>query len=239
MFRTFMNLAGIVALVGLALCPMANAQVDPFAHKTRGPVKERPDRLFPYSFDAATRGLGDVKRLVPSPDKSQRTNDEYEEYAIALGFDSAQQAGGAQLGGSLSIYVSRLDSFKDASPGMFENLLTVTGRVMYTLHVNGTPKSSVTVARDPQTSQWRAVEWGSRKLITMIERERIRHPGISFLLLISPQNPWGLRFVGEERSGQFFLTPLTDIKEIDLKGGEEVSTVKLVPKLRALASQSY
>lgn len=220
----------LLLVAALAFSSVAGAQVNPFTGKTRRPVQERPDRLFASSFEAAQKGRDDVLRLIPG-----KSDDEA--YAIALGFDSAHQASRAQLGRSLSIYASRLDWFKNAFPGDLEKLMIVTGHRIYTLHVDGEPKSSVTVAFDPLSNKWRAVEWGSRKLIRVFERERIRHPGISFVLLISPANPWGLRFVGEERAGQFFLTPITNIDEIDLKAGEVVPAGTFVTKIRALAVQ--
>ena len=217
-------------VAALAFSSVASGQVDQFTSKPRRPVQERSERLFALSYEAAEKGRDDVVKLKPAK------NDD-EAYARALGFDSVQQASRAQLGGSLSIYASRLDWFKNAFPGDMDKLMIVTGQRIYTLHVNGEPKSSVTVAFDPLSNKWRAVEWGSRKLIRLFERERRRHPSISFVLLITPENPRGLRFVGEERAGRFFLTPLTNIDEIDLKAGEEVTADTFVTKIRALAVQ--
>jgi hypothetical protein len=229
MFKRYITVSASVALLqGLVLCPLSEAQMNL--------VTERPDRLFAFDSEAAAKGLEDVKRLRPDSSKSQQKIDEDDAYAKALGFDSAQQAGSAQLGGSLYIYMSRLEWFKNA-PIDFRELLRGTSSYIYTLKFNGEAKSSITVAKDRQTERWHPVEWGSRKLIRLLERQRIRHPGISFVVLVSPQNPWGLRFVGEERAGQFFLTPLADINEIGLREGLEVPAAILTDKLRGLADQ--
>ena len=159
---------------------------------------ERPDRLFDLPEQAAAKGLEDVTRLAPDSSKTQKRKEEEEEYAKALGFDSAQEAGNAKRGGSLYIYTARLDQFKNFSGGL-RALLRDTSSYIVTLQINGSPKSSVTVAIDPQTNKWHAVEWGNRHLIKLLEQQRQLHSGITFYLVISPANPWGLRFVGEQR----------------------------------------
>jgi|SRR5688572_22480651 hypothetical protein len=223
-------IVAVQLITELFFSPAVSGQVDPFPSKPRPSIREHPARLLTSSYEAAKKGWEDVVRL-------RSGNKDDEAFARDLGFDSAEQAQQAQLGGSLSIYISNLAWFKDAFGSDFTKLVKVTGRRMFTLHFNGQPKSSVTVAFDPGTQKWHPVEWGSRKLIRRFEKQRTLHPGITFVLSISPENPWRLWFVGEERAGMFFLIPLANIDAIDLREGQEVDAITFVNKIKTLAAQ--
>jgi len=189
--------------------------------------------------EAAKVGLRDVLQLAPSVSKSAQTKLEDDIYARALGFASAQEAGRAQLGRPFSIYMLNLRSLKDyAEKSRAEDLPDFSEsfrQMIYPLLVDDKVKSSLTVAEDHKTKQWETTSWGSPKLIQLMEESRQPKSNIAFF--ISPQNPYGLRFIGENRDGKLFLSPMADIPKLNLKAGQQMSAHNLFILLKPLAKE--
>jgi hypothetical protein len=57
------------------------------------------------------------------------------------------------------------------------------------------------------------------------------------VLLISPQNPLGLRFLGERKEGQLLLTPIADIPGLRLTAGQQISVREIFSRLVPTANE--
>lgn len=228
----------------LTLSSLAGAQTDPLtlsfpAHEAAAMnghedvAGAQPDQLiisFPTKEAAAMNGLEDVHSLRAA------TAQDADLYAKALGFTSAEEAHRAQLGIPLPIHIARLAWLKIfSSQSEPQNFIVATDSLIYPLLIDGKVKSSLTVTKDRETNRWRTTEWGSPKLITLLER--LRRPQSSILLLISPQNPLGLRFLGETVAGELLLVPITNIPKLKLEAGQQQSARQIFVKLRHVANQ--
>jgi hypothetical protein len=224
MSNGLLTIGTFVALItALTLSPPAGAQTDP------------GDISFPTHKEAASNGLGDVRRLEPNPTKSKKALAEDDEYAKALGFASAQEAGRATLGVPLPILMSRLYWLKQYTPGGDpQSFIKDTGSRIYPLRVSGKVKSSLTATKSRKTNRWRTTRWGSPKLIGLLERRR--GPQSNMVLFISPQNPLGLRFLGENQ-GLLLLTPIEDIPRLGLTAGQQLSVNELFLRLLPVANE--
>lgn len=218
----------LLLIAGLTVSPLAFAgihlQLEHHSSSTprlNETVLVQLDTFSSSPDEAAGKGLGDVRRLEPKPtNKSEKMKAEDDEYAKALGFTSAQEAGRATLGLPFTVFMSRLSSLKHFSSGSdFEDFIVNTRSLIYPLLVDGKPMSSLTVTMNRNSHRWRTIEWGSPKLIKLLERARGMQPQSSLVVLISPQNPLGLRFIGERKAGELLLTPIADIPRLGLRAG--------------------
>jgi hypothetical protein len=219
-----LEIAKFLTMVGVfALSPLADAAIGSLSeHRASTTPRLKESVLFATPIEAARQGLADVHRLEPSSKKSAEENAKNDEYTKALGFASAQEASRATLGVPLQIQMSRLLSLKQFTEKSDpQSFIIDTGSMIYPLLVEGKVKSSLTVTKDRKTMSWRTTEWGSPKLIGLIERARGKSPQSSLVVLISPQNPLGLRFIGERAAGELLLTPIADIPKLKLTAGEQ------------------
>jgi len=190
-------------------------------------------KSFPSSPDeAAELGLRNVHQLRPGSSADDA-------YARALGFASVQEAGRAQLGSPLSIHMINLFLWKDYTetdrPEDLTDFNKGLRQFIYPLQIDGSVKSSLTVAEDRKTKRWQTIAWGSPKLILLLEKNR--RPESNMVLLISPQNPLGLRFIGEKKEGELLLAPIADIPRLNLKTGQQISAHKLFILLKQEANK--
>ena len=74
-------------------------------------------------------------------------------------------------------------------------------------------------------------------LIRLVEQIRSSRPQTSLILLISPANPMGLRFLGERKEGEFLLTPIGDIPKLKLQAGEQRSAREIFLSLKSVANE--
>jgi len=233
-------------MVGVfALSPLADAAIGSLSEhraSTTPSLKEtslaRQDVLFATPIEAARKGLAYVRRLEPTSNKSPKETAENDEYAKALGFASAQEASRATLGVPLQIQMSKLLSLKQFTrKSDAQSFIIDTGSTIYPLLVEGKVKSSLTVTKDRKTKRWHTTEWGSPKLIGLIERARGMRPQSSLVVLISPQNPLGLRFIGERQTGKLLLTPIANIPRISLEAGEQRPAREIFLRLVPVANE--
>lgn len=220
----------LLLIAGLTVSPLAVAgmhlQLEYHSSSTsrlNETVLVQLDTFFSSPDEAAGKGLADMRRLEPKPtNKSEKVKAEDDEYAKALGFTSAQEAGRATLGLPFAVFMSRLSSLKHFSSGSdFEDFMVNTRSLIYPLLVDGKPKSSLTVTMNRNSHRWRTTEWGSPKLIKLLEQARSMQPQSSLVVLISPQNPLGLRFIGDRAGGELLLTPIADIPRLGLTAGQQ------------------
>ena len=219
----------LLLIAGLTVSPLAGADMHlPRDHHSSSTPRLNETVLvqldtFSSSLDeAASKGLADVRRLGSALGNSEKTKAEDNEYAKALGFTSAQEVGRATLGRPFQIYMSSLYRIKQFSSGSdLAGFMINTRSLIYPLLVDGKPKSSLTVIMDRNSHRWRTTEWGSPKLIDLLERARGMRPQSSLVVLISPQNPLGLRFIGERKEGELLLTPIADIPKLGLTAGQQ------------------
>lgn len=185
-------------------------------------------KSFPSSPDeAAELGLRNVHQLRPGSSADAA-------YARALGFASVEEAGRAELGSPLSIHMINLFLLKDYTekdrPDGLMDFTKDLRQLIYPLQIDGSVKSSLTVAEDRKTKRWQTIAWGSPKLILLLEKRK--RPESNMVLLISPQNPLGLRFIGEQKEGELLLAPIADIPRLNLKTGQQISAHKLFMLLK-------
>jgi hypothetical protein len=219
----------LLLVAGLAISPLVFActPLQPEHHSSSTPrlnktVLGELDIFSSSPDEVARKGLEDVRRLEPKPTKSEKVKTEDDEYAKALGFTSAQEAGRATLGLPFTVFMSRLSSLKHFSFGSdLEGFMVNTHNLIYPLLVDGKPKSSLTVTMDRKSHRWRTTEWGSPKLTELLEGARGMQPRSSLVVLISPQNPLGLRFIGERKAGELLLTPIADIPKLGLTAKQQ------------------
>lgn len=207
----------LLLLAGLTVSPLAGAdmhlQLEHYSSSTprlNQTVLVQLDTFSSSPDEAARKGLADVRK------------DENNEYAKALGFSSAKESGRATLGLPFKIYMSSLYKIKKqfSTGSDVEGSMINTRSLIYPLLVDGKPKSSLTVTMDRNSHRWRTTKWGSPKLIVLLERARGMRPQSNLVVLISPQNPLGLRFIGDRTMGELMLTPIADIPRLGLTAGQ-------------------
>lgn len=236
----------LLLIAGLTVSPLACADMHlPREHHSSTNPRLNETVLFQLDTfsssqdEAARKGLADVRRLGSnSTNKSEKVKAEDDEYAKALGFSSALEAGRATLGRPFPIYMSRLLWLKNFSSGRdLIDFMINTRSLIYPLLVDGNPKSSLTVTEDRKSHRWLTTEWGSPKLIDLLERARGMRPQSSLVVLISPQNPLGLRFIGERKEGELLLTPIADIPKLGLTAGQQRPARDIFLSLVPVANQ--
>lgn len=238
----FIAEATILLLAGLPVPPLAGSEMHlQNEYHSSSPLRWNDAvlvRLDSYSStqdEAARVGLEEVRELRPSAMKSASANAASEEYAKALGFSSAEEAGRADLGNPFYLYLTSLFLIKRIGVSDPSSLLISSHAMIYPLLVDQNVKSSLTVTKDPKSQQWRTTEWGSPQLIRRLEKQRSKNPELNFVVLISPQNPLGLRFVSAEPSN--VLIPIADIPSLNLKEGIPSSAIQIFSALRTIANK--
>jgi hypothetical protein len=180
-------------------------------------------RLFLNPPEAAQAELDILRNLGHTPADSDSI-----QAGILLGFGSVDEMAAAQLGSPFRICSAPLELLEQYQTGNDPNeLLVDSGRMLFPILVNGRARSSLTVEKsEGKIKSWRVTQRGSPRFMRLIQN--------AFPTLISPihtQDPmsstflvWimGLRFLGDRKNGQLFLTPIEEIdRPLKLKVGEQ------------------
>ena len=170
----------------------------------------------------ARKSLGDLPGLVRQID------------AKTLGFDDPKQVGAATLGTPLGDYMVRLDELKEYRAGQTATeLLHATGRLIYPLVVNQSPKSALILKPGPEG--WALESFGSAnqiRMVTELRKKLAQREGQAEKALFQVRIPaLQLLFVGVERNGVIGLAPLFDMPTYGLKKGEVYPAAQVLEKL--------
>lgn len=160
--------------------------------------------------------------------------------ARAMGFESADEVGRAELGDPLPVFLVRLDQLRSYERGGDPNaLLTPAPRVLYPLTVERQVRSSLAVVRTENGLQ--ASSFGSPNRTRLIDRaraasmERTRLPASAYFEVDVPA--LNLVFVGHREERRLMLTPAIADRLAGLEAGAtqpaEQVFAALVPAARA------
>src|SRR5262249_27124833 len=189
-----------------------------------------PWPTYPNHEEAARKAL-DGLRQVASKDAMDPN---VATYAKLLGFSSAEEMTAAIPGSPIRIYsVDAKGLRKFAEDGNLQTLLVDTRQVIYPLLIKGQARSSLTVAElEPQS--WRVTIKGLKPVDVI---EPYRRSSSNFLVTIGFLN---LHFLGDQKSGQFILIPISDINipGLDLRPGIDLPAESIFRQL-ALNIKTY
>jgi hypothetical protein len=119
--------------------------------------KEGSPHMFADPKTASDQALVTFRKLI--------TKDNYKD----LGFDSVEEAAGAQLGAPLAIFFVRLDRLRDYQPGSDPNtLLSDSAQVYYPVLVKEQVRAAIVV--EMADGKWKAARLGNAGLAKQISR---------------------------------------------------------------------
>lgn len=132
---------------------------------------------------------------------------------VTIGFDSLKQAGEAELGEPLGVFMVRLDELKAYSLGNDpRTLVKPLEQVLYPVTVKTAVKSSIVVSK--VEGRWQATEFGSATLARVFVRHRAVSaestkvdPSAFSVVRIPALN---LQFLGYTMNDELMLVPLLD-----------------------------
>lgn len=158
----------------------------------------------------------------------------------SLGFEQKEQIKAATLGTPVVDYMIRLDELKEYRLGRpAAELLKATGRLLYPLVVNGSPRSSVVLTSKGEG--WAVESFGATgqtKMFAKIRKQVAAETKGATSELFQVRVPaLQLMFVGSEQNGQLFFTPLYNMPMYGLKEGQSYRAEDVVEKLLPAARQ--
>ena len=186
------------------------------------------------AHDEAQRSLPGLRQMV-TPETFRR-----------LGFESVEEAGKAELGTPMRIFMIRLDRLKEYAPAANPaELLVDTNQLRYPVTVDGQVRTSVVMHLIE--GKWQVAKFGRPALTRGLTETVRRHaaPGgtsqePSFEVNIPALN---LYFTGQQAGGRLLLTPVVDDDRFGFKQGETLEAqqvfAKLVPYAKELKTGPY
>jgi hypothetical protein len=196
----------------------------------------------PEAAPAAARALQTFAKLV--------TDDN----AKPLGFASRQEVTQAELGPPAMVFFVRLDALRRYEKDKQDprELLSAGIRVVYPVLVKGVPRSSIELAKEPGTNEWRAASFGdstlgpelSRLRERKVQEERAAHPERAppgFSIIRVPA--LSLYFLGHvnvraDRRHELILTPFADEGRFNFKAGESLPAGAVFEAIQSVARET-
>lgn len=158
-----------------------------------------------------------------------------------LGFRDAKEIDQAVLGTPIRTYMITLESLQDYVPAQTtaRSLLLDTNEVTVPLHVGGSTRSGITLAK--REGGWTPVSFGGAnfaKLMSDLRRELASRDGQSeaayFVVRIPALN---VTMLGTQRSGDLFFASLLDDPRFKLTRGEMLPATVVLERLQPAAKE--
>jgi hypothetical protein len=154
-----------------------------------------------------------------------------------MGFASVDEVKEAGLGQPISVYLVRLDELREFKAGADPAaLLRSLGKVIYPVTVRQQVRSAVTLER--KDNQWRATEFGSPKLIALLDKMRGASAASSstnlFVVHVAALSTY---FLGYRSGTKVMLIPLVDNPEAHLTAGRTITAEEAFAALVPVAQQ--
>jgi hypothetical protein len=181
--------------------------------------KEGSPRMFADPKTASDQALVTFRKLI--------TKDNYKN----LGFDSVEEAAGAQLGAPLAIFFVRLDRLRDYQPGSDPNtLLSDSAQVYYPVLVKEQVRAAIVL--EMADGKWKAPRLGNAGLAKQISRVQKEAAAPSEPDMIVQVPALGIYFIGRRGADKkLTLIPLATDPRYNLKATAEQPAEEVFAKL--------
>jgi len=149
----------------------------------------------------------------------------------AMGFASAGEVKGAQLGSPLNLYNIGLDALRSYETSTDVNkLLVLSNESVYPVTVGGEVKSSVSIVK--LENGYQVSSFGNAKAIASLARFRQAAPSDEFIVRVPALN---IQFLGRRLEGRVLLVPTMEDSRLKVAVGEAVPLDVVLGQLVPLA----
>jgi hypothetical protein len=178
----------------------------------------RATETIPATADvAAQNGLKTFKKLIT------------EENTKTMGFKSSSDASRMRLGDEpLKVFLVGFKALKEyRSDNDPEKLVFDMHRFIYPVNVDNEVRSSLTVAEIKNNKGWKAIEYGSPKLINLLLR--FRKAKSDFVVWVPGMS---LHFIGKREDGKIKLASVVGLPQYEFVAGEFVPAGEVFARLQ-------